>query len=351
MALALPKINIPKLAIGKKQIPIVVGGVVVLAALGWFGWQYFEDAGPPPAAPAKPQAVTAAKAPAAGKAAAPADAGKLIDDVQAASGLKQQLNQLPQKLTAGVRQSATPKASPAVLKAIEDSVAESFSAKGFQDRVSAGLRKNFDATRLQALLKDYSTPAAKRMVALEQASASQEELAQFTRSAAATKPSPKRAQLIKRIDAATRASDLAIELAFSSMKAVALGAAGGGAEKAAAVDKAIEKQRASATNNIRNATSLNLAFSYRSASDDELEQYAEFYETENSKWFSGIVYTSLAEGVQSATTKAGERVAAPLDKPAPLAARPAGSKAGMDARACLDLATNKAIMSCAEEYR
>ena len=351
MALALPKINIPKLALSKKQIPLVVGGVVVLAALGWFGWQYFEDSAPPPAVPAKPQAVTAAKAPAAAKAAAPVDAGKLIEDVLAASGLKQQLNQLPQKLTAGVRQSGTPKTSPAVLKAIENSVAESFSAKGFYDRVSAGLQKKFDATRLQALLKDYSTPAAKRMVALEQASAAQEELAQFTRSAAATKPSPKRTQLIKRIDAATRASDLAIELAFSSMKAVALGAAGGGAKKAAAVDKAIEKQRASATDNIRNATALNLAFSYRSASDDELEQYAEFYETENSKWFSGIVYTSLVEGVQATSAKAGEHAAAPVDKPAPPAAKPAGSKAGMDARACLDLATNKAIMSCAEEYR
>lgn len=90
MALALPKINIPKLAVSRKQVPLIVGGVVVLAALGWFGWQYFEDAGPAPAAPAKPQPVTAAKAPAAGKAAAPADAGAardkpLVEGVQSTS--------------------------------------------------------------------------------------------------------------------------------------------------------------------------------------------------------------------------------------------------------------------------
>ena len=356
-------LTLPKPSLTKKQIPAIVGGVVVLAALGWFGWQYFEDAAPPPPVPAKPQPVTAAKAPGAAKAAAPADAGpardKLIEDVLVASGLKQQLNQLPQNLIAGVRLSTKQptKASPAVLKAIDDAVRESFSAPAFHGRVSAGLKKNFDEKRLQALLGDYSAPAAKRMVELEQVSPSQEEFAQFARSAAATRPSPQRASLIKRIDAATRASDLAVELAFSSMKGIASGAAGGGAEKAAVVAKVIEKQRASATSNIRNATLLNLAFSYRKASDTELEEYARFYESENSKWLSGIVYTSLMEEVQSASEQAGERIGALAKKPAPperTTARERNiseSKSRADASACLNLATNKAIMACAEKYR
>ncbi len=357
MALTLPKFTLPKLTLTKKQILPIAGAVVIVSAAGWFGWQYLEDAGPAPAAPAKPQPVTAAKPPGPGKAAAPADAGpardKLIEDVLAASGLKQQLSQLPEKLMAGVKQSGKQrtKTSPADLKAIETAVTESFSAQGFHGRVSAGLKTNFDEKRLQALLKDYSTPAAKRMVELEQALPSQEELAQFARSAAATRPSPQRASLVKRIDSATRASDLAIDVAFSSMKGLALGAVGGGAEKAAAVDKAIEKQRTSATNNIRNATMLNLAFSYRNASDADLEEYAKFYETENSKWFSGIVYTSLLEQVQSASAQAAEHIGAPASKPASTVAQPVRSKAGADARTCLGLATNAAIIKCAEEYR
>lgn len=357
MALTLPKFALPKPTLSKKQILTIVGGVLIVSAAGWFGWQYFEDAGPAPAAPSKPQPVTAAKPPAAGKAPAPADAGpardKLIEDLLVASGLKQQLSQLPQKLLAGVRQSGKQqtKASPAVLKAIENTVAESFSAQGFHDRVSAGLKKNFDDKRMQALLKDFSTPAAKRMVELEQALPSQREFAQFARSAAATRPPPQRASLIKRIDSASRASDLAIEVAFASMKGVALGAVGGGAAKAAAVDRTIEKQRASATNKVRNATLLNLAFSYRNASDTDLEEYAKFYEKENSKWFSGIVYTSLLEEVQSAAAQAGERIAALASKPASPVAKPVRSKAGADARTCLGLVTNEAIIKCAEQYR
>ena len=370
MALTLPKLAVPKLALGKKQLPAVVLGVVVVAAAGWFGWQYFEDAGP---APAKPQTATPAKATAAGKAAAPADAGptrdKLVEDLLVASGLKQTLSQLPQKLMAGFRQSGKPKASAAVLKAMETAVAESFSAQGFHGRVSAALKKDFDQKRVQTLLKDYAAPGAKRMVEQEQASSRPEELAQFARSAAATRPSPARAALIKRIDAAIRASDLAVEVAFSSMKGLALSATGGGAEKAAAVDKAMEKQRAASTVNIRNATLLNLAYSYRNASDADLQEYAKFYETENSKWLSGIVYTSLVEEVKSASAQAGARVVALAAKPvaqerttpqergtpkAPTAAQeraPARSRSQDDARGCLNLASNKAIMACAEKYR
>ena len=355
MALTLPKLNLPKLALTKKQILTLVGGVIVVCAAGWFGLQYFEDAGPPPAPPPKPQPVTAAKPPGAAKAPAPVDEGaardKLIQDLMAASGLKQQLSQLPDKLLAGVRQSGKPqtKASPAVIRTIETAVTESFTAQGFHDRVSASLKKNFDEKRVQALLKDYSTPTAKHMVELQQAPASQAELAQFARSAAATRPTPQRAGLIKRIDAATRASDLAIDIALSSMKGLALG--GGGAGKAAAVDKAIEKQRAAATNTIRNATLLNLAFSYRNASDDELGGYAEFYETENSKWLTGIVYTAVLEEVQSDSAQAVERIGAQAGKPAPIERARGGTRSRADARSCLDLATNSAIVKCAEQYR
>lgn len=362
MALSLPKLSLPKTSLTRKQGLTALAVVVVVCAAGWFAWQYFEDTGPAPAAPRKPQAVTSAKAPAA-KAPAPANLGvppaKQVGSLLAASGMLTQLTQLPQKLVAGVRQSAKQqkKASPAVLKTIENAVAESFSAEEFYQRVVAALTKDFDEKRVQALLKDFSTPAAKRMVALEQAPASQEEFTKFARSPAATQPSPQRTSLIKRIDAATRASDFAIDAAFSSMKAIASGGAGGGAEKAAAADKIIEKQRASATSNIRNATLLNLAFSYRNASDAELEEYAKFYEAENSKWLSGVVYTALMEEVRSASAKAGERIGAPAKKPAPQepatarARSSSGSMAQVDARACLNLATNKAIMACAEKYR
>ncbi len=355
-------LTLPKLTLTKKQGLTIAGGVVLAAAAGWLGWQYFEDTGPAPAPVRKPHPVTAAKQPGAAKAAAPADAAaaqaKLIEDVLIASGLKQQLSQLPQQLIEGARNTSKrqPKTSPALAKTIEDAVAEAFTAQGFHDRVRADLKKNFDQKRLQALLNDFSTPAAKRMIALEQVSPSREELARFARSPAAVRPSPQRTSLIKRIDAAAKAGDLAVDAAFASMKAVASGIVGGDPGKTAAADKAIEKQRASATANIRNATLLNLAFTYRDASDADLEEYAKIYEGENGKWFSGIVYASILEEIKSASARAGERIGAQATKSAaPERAATghaaAGSMARADARTCLGLATNAAIIKCAEKYR
>ena len=112
-----------------------------------------------------------------------------------------------------------------------------------------------------------------------------------------------------------------------------------------------EKQRAAATQKIRNATLLNLAFSFRDASDAGLEEYARIYETENSKWFTNIVYASLLEEVTRSSEKAGKRIGSIASKPATPAAKPVRSKAGSDARTCLGLASNEAIMKCAEQYR
>jgi hypothetical protein len=349
-------LTVPKFALTRKQILTLVGGVVVAAAAGWAALQYFEEAPPPP--PPKP--VTPAKQAGAAKAAPPAPSpDKLIADLLAASGLNQHLNQLPQQLIGGIKQSgAQPsRTSPAIVAAIETAVAESFTAQNFQNRLNADLNKGFDQKRAQALLADLSTPSAKSMIGLEQASPPPEEFARFVRSQGASRLTPARRDLILRIDTATRASELAVEAAFVSMKALAVGIVGAQAQKSDAIDKAIEKQRASATANIRSSTFANLAFTYRNASDADLETYAKFYETENNKWFSGLVYASLLEETRSAAAKAGERVATLASKPgkpgkpAMAGAGPARSKSRGDARACLDLAANAAVVKCAEQYR
>ncbi|MBE0620261.1 MAG: hypothetical protein IH605_06685 [Burkholderiales bacterium] len=356
MALTLPKLKLPTLALDKKQLPAIVGGVVVLAAAGWFGWQYFaEEAAPPPPPPVakRPQPVTAAKPLA--KAAAPADTpqarDKLVGEVLAASGLKQELDQLPERLVAGVRQSGKEqmKAPPALINAIEDAVTKSFTAEGFQSRVNAALKKDFDQNRLQALLKDFSTPAGKSMIEQERAAQSPEAFDAFARSAAAK--NPERAALIKRIDAATKASELAVDVAFASMKALAMGIVGEGKGKTASVDQAIEAQRAESFDKIRNATQLNIAFSFRDASDADLQKYADIYESESSKWFYGLVHAAIVAEASGASTEAGNLIAKLDLKPMTVAARHGGPNSGADARSCLALPTNTEIAKCAEAYR
>jgi hypothetical protein len=361
MAFTLPKLNLPQLSLGSRRLQMIAGGIIVVAAAGWFGWQYLMQE---PPAPSAPPPAAAAKQAGPAKAAPPADSpaaqAKLIEDVLAASGLKQTLSQLPQQLSsrAGESGKQDAKASPAIVKAIETAVAEAFAGQGFQDRVSADLKKNFDRKRLQAVLKDFSAPGAKRMNEVGQVFPSRDELAAHARKLGATPPSSQRADLIKRIDAATKESDLAVDIASGSMRAFAQGVAGDAPQKVAAVEKIVDKQIAARSEGIRKDTVLRLDFAYKGASDAELDEYAKILETENAKWFFGTVYASLADELKSAWAQAGKRVGELLSKPAAPGAgtadpraRPAGAKAGADARSCLSLESNTAIMKCAEAYR
>ncbi len=100
-------------------------------------------------------------------------------------------------------------------------------------------------------------------------------------------------------------------------------------------------------------TLLNLTFSLRDASEADLGEYARISKSEASKWFTGIIHASILEEAKNASTKAGERIGELSSKPGKGAAvaKPVRSKAGADARSCLGLATNTAIIKCAERYR
>ncbi len=350
MALTLPKLALPKLALGKKQMLAIAGAVALLVA-GWLVWLFFFEEAAPPPPPAK-SAPAAAKQPGPAKVAplsGPAQ-DKLIEDVLLASGLKQQLNQLPSQMITGIHDFGQRKTKipPTFVKNLEQAVAPSISAQDFQDRLKADLKKQFDQQRLKTLLGELSTPAGKRMVELEQTAPTREELDRYTRSLAKTPLPEKRVALIKRIDAAKKASDLAVQVSFLYIDAIASAMAGEGAKTPPAAAKSIEAQRTSAANDIRNATWQNLAFSYQGASDADLETYAKLAESDAAKWMTGIVVGSLLEQFKSAAASAGERIAASASKPA--AAKPVRSKSRMDARACLKLDANTAIIKCAQEY-
>lgn len=351
MALTLPKLKLPTLSLNKKQLPMIAGGVIVVAGAAYFGWQYFmaEPAPPPRPQLAKPKPVPH-KAPSPAEVAKAHD--KLVEDLLVASGLKQELNELPQRFIAGLKQPAKPHNKPAaaMAKAVEEALTQTFTAEGFQDRLASDLNKNFDQKRVQALLKDLSGPTGKALVALQHTASSPQELQQFARSAAA-KPSAQRAALLKRIDSATRASELAVDSAFVSMKSLGVGIAGQDERKVAALEKSMEKGRAATTKAIQDATLLNLEYSFKDTSDADLEKYAKFYETAEARWFYAMAYASLLEEVKSASAAAGKRVHDAMAQPGSPIAKSGKSMARADARSCLSLTTDAAIIKCAEKYR
>lgn len=354
---------------------LVVAAVVAVGAAGWYGWQYFAGERPP----ASETRIDKAGGKSSKKA---ANQEALIDEALHVTGLKRQLEQLPQQVRDGV--AAAPgrgKIPPAVAQEIEQIVLSSFNEQNIHQRIVGRLKKDFNQQYLQALIADFSTPAVKRMVAMEVKTGTLEEQAAFFNTLSAKPLSQERINAIQQLDQATKGSELGADIALSSIKAMAVATVGDNATELAKLEKTLEKQRSAMIANLRNTILAYYAFLYREASDAELSAYARIYEGEHAKWFTDIAMGALKDGFDNASKQSGERLVAlmksrglpqptvagaggksaaatagPGEKPAAPAqdAVTAGttpSKTLMDARECLALEGNQAIATCAEQYR
>lgn len=335
-----------------KRIVMLAGGVAVLAAAGWFGWQQFAvEEAPPPVVAKKPAAAN----PAQGKPAASPEV--LIEQVLEASGYKAQIAVLPDQLVTGFRGSlgGTAKTKGGATPAsIEGLIKATFTVEKFQQRVADRLKQKFDAARLQALQADLARPVVKRVVELEKAPVDRNELAAFA-AALKTNPLPaERQALFARLNEATRAADLLSEMTLTAVKASLVGAMGPGADTSVA-ERTIENQRAGITEPIREATLANFGYTYRRASDADLEQYIKVYESEHGKWLVENVFAGLLEEFRAGADVLGTQLAAMQPKgkagASPSAMPAASSRRHEDARNCLQKEDNLTVIRCAEAYR
>lgn len=343
---------------------LIAVAVVLLAAGGWFAWQYLNESPPPPPPPqpkmAKPAAAPAAAAPAA------VDADKTIEALLGVTGMDHMLAQLPEQMLAGVRQAGqqarTGKLSPEDQAELERLTREAFTARGFRQRVIAALKRGFEAKRFQEFIADSSTPLAKRMTELEKLQPKPEEFAAFMAGLKAKPLAPMRVKLVERIDMAGRASELAAESMFASVRGMARGFAGADAKQVADIDKAIEQQRAAAEGNIRNAVRFSLAYAYRDVSDTDLAEYARLHEKAGTQFVLGLMFDALIEEIRSGSERLGVGLEmmlkarhagkpAPADGQATAVARSGRSRAHEDARECLRFEANRQVMGCAERFR
>ena len=358
-------INLNLKQLDAKKAVIAVVGVTVLVAGGWFAWETFFNEPPPP--PPPPPKAAAKPKPAAKAAAVPKE--KLIGDLMEVSGLKRQVQQIPEKVMTGARQSAARNQNPALVAEVEKIMLASFKPELFQQGVRDALTKSFDAKRVDNLLKAYASPLQKKMAALESAEIKPEDLAAFAKSLKTQPPSAARLDLLKQLDASTQGTAFSVEIVGGVTRAMLSGVVGGDAAKLARFDEDYEKQKAQLAKAMENVMAATLAFVYRDVSDDDLVAYAKFLDGEDAKWLTSQSMGALLETFKSSAQNAGEQIAAlvkdsrfakagkPMvaqagSEPAAQAAgRPLTGRARLDARECLKLGSNADIQRCAEAYR
>lgn len=367
---------------------LVLIGVVVLGAGAWFAWQYFYVDQPAPAQLAndqsKPASITSAT-----------NQDQLISEVLDVTGLKRQVEQLPEQVRGSVAEAPNrEKLSPELAQAIEKIATESFAEENINAHLVAQLKAKFDQKRMQAVVADFSSPLAKRMVKLETTMGTAEDQAAFFNGLAAKPLAPTRISVLQELDRVSNASELGADIAMISMNAMAEGMVGNNPAERALLEREMEKEAKRTKENMRNNMMGSMAYVYRNASDADLALYAKIYETEHAKWLADIVMNTLKQGMKNASKRTGERLASlmksrgaqqaavdgaahaavapktekpnanpsPSSNPTPGAqpeaapqvaapAPPKRRKPDGDIQKCLALEDNRAIAKCTEQYR
>lgn len=253
---------------------------------------------------------------------APANPAALVDEVLESTGVRRAIGQVPAQVQlgfqAGVRQRGA-QISQAQLAGLTDIMVRAFTAEALYAHVRETFVAAADAQRLNAVLDFSRSPLARQMTDLELAAVSAEGAAQmraFAERLKTSRPSPTRVDLVRRLDAATGVTDLAVDVALATVRSMAkvmdAMAPPDKRLKAGELDALVAKTRATMYDPTRVAVAVQLQFVYRSASDQELSDYVQLHESEAGRWFSRLLRKGFVEAMSTAATQAAEELSRTL---------------------------------------
>ena len=272
----------------------------------------------------------------------PDPAADLIDEILQRSGMLEQLAHARPLIEDRLAQHDDAQPSPAPDRMVRDALARAFSASALAAVVRARFLKTAEPYQDSAVLGWLRSPQAQRMIAYElgAASPSAGDVGAFAAELQAHQPGERRLQLIRRLNAATHASEdaRAVNLAVadavlrvldpstrttasgrglaqdSAPRAdaegpralpVGLHAADPAHRRPAGWNAELEQIRAQSEGLLSHQTELYFLFAYRAVSDDALEAYIRFWESELGRTFHARSTAALLESL----TEAGEAAA------------------------------------------
>jgi hypothetical protein len=236
---------------------------------------------------------------------------RALDTLLERSGLKVQL----ESLSAGVRVQfllGQGRLSGEDRLIIDRIVSQRFSAGALYARMRLEFEKNLESAKLAKALEWYDSPLGKRITGLELASLIPDGGQGLD--SENDRPSERRLDLIRRLDAGGGASDTTVDVTMSivgsltrafqpALPAVARLSRG-------QLDHELTRVRNQTLERIRRACLLNMLSAYRDLTDDELEQYVRFVESEGGQWYMSVMNGTLLIAVDAAAEATAAELAA-----------------------------------------
>lgn len=232
---------------------------------------------------------------------------ELVEDVLELSGLLDHAQQLGAQSEAQVdqrlaqRKDISPEQAAIIKQVIVDSYQPALLVRAIRERFAA----SFDERRFADLRAWYQQPLGMKMRQFEQAASTPEaapDAEKFFATLENMPPVPSRLKLIERLDAATHSTENTLQLVMAMVDDLFDQGAKvdpqGAARERAKMELEGQRLLAQQRETYQAAVAAMLLFTYRGATDAELEQYIAFWESALGEWMNRLSASAFKEGVR-----------------------------------------------------
>jgi hypothetical protein len=240
-----------------------------------------------------------------------ADRDSQINAIMTETGFDKLVEHVPEFAQNTLKQSSGA-LEPQVNSALSKAFSQSFASAAIRKDVLAVIQAHYDNKQGAAYLQQLQSPLSKKIAGLERSTndpANRDDLAAFAK-ALKSKPAPaKRIKQIERLDKATRITEFGVDMQAALFKAVFTAVNPVMDEEMRVGDSEMEKMvkevRQSFSGAYKEGTQLSYLYTFRSLSDQELDEYIKLCESSDYRW--GVQL--LGNAMISALNQAAERAA------------------------------------------
>jgi hypothetical protein len=239
-----------------------------------------------------------------------------VDDVLTLSGLRRQLQRVPEGIQADLREQRAAAARPEAVDRMAEVFTRTFTAEALDARVRSVFVARFDPVQAEAYLVWLRGPLSRRLNQVEaeaESPAGQAELARYAQTLQKVPPPPDRAALMRRLADVSGAVDVSVEVVIGMARASAkvLDAMRPPERrlKAGQLEAQIRTARPKIYDQMRVNVVIGLLFTYRELSNEDVETYTRFYETAPARWFVATTRRGVMDVIAALTEEAMGEVA------------------------------------------
>jgi len=216
------------------------------------------------------------------------------------SGIEEIIDSMPVQIDAMINQSLLTSKNPEIEKEVLQVLNYAWDFSAIKESIAGHIQKNSSNDEITELLKWQKSPLAIKITAEELESSSpnfQSNLLRYIADLQVAPPPPETMQAVRRLVVATDMVNMMVEMIVDVTKAMTTTFMQAASEKGDAgaieLDKKIDSMRAMLTPQMEQQAILMSYYIYRNLSDEELDNYSSFYESNIGKRELTLVSESL----------------------------------------------------------